>query len=116
MIENRPYWLIQGGYGEDGGFGDYANPTWDEHPLRWPDGRLVWFTERDAADRFAATLTRREADAFHKEGEHGQYDGIFPYEYQPVEVWPADGDPTDVDDALTFPLHGGDSWNPVDDE
>lgn len=110
----KPYWIIRGGYGQDGGFGDYSQPVWDEHPLRDPDGRLVWFDRKEDAERFADTMNRREEHAFMADGEHSAYDGIFPYEYEAVEVWPPEDAPTDVKLADSMPLHGGSNWNPVE--
>lgn len=91
-----PYWIILGGWPLDGGFGDYANPEWDEEPLRRPDGTLIWFTNRETAQRFCHRLNARETALFYEHGRGGEYSGEFPYEYRPFKTYPPDG-PTVAD-------------------
>ncbi|KAA8828125.1 hypothetical protein [Bifidobacterium myosotis] len=100
MDDSRPYWLILGGYGQDGGFGDYAEPVWDEEPLRRPDGGLVWFRDGGAADEFARRLSAREEAVFRAAGCGGYLTGDFPYEYRAFKVWPAAGPAADGDPGL----------------
>lgn len=107
---DRPVWLIYGGWGTDGGFGDYSPPDWDEEPLRGPDGRLMWFEDRDRAEAFARLLSRREARAFAEAGRGGEWTGDFPYEYRAFKAYipataPMDGDAV----AEGIPVRGADA-------
>lgn len=112
--DHRPIWLIYGGYGQDGGFGDYAEPIWDDEPLHRPDGTPIWFEDGKKAETFAKRLSDREASDFYAQGEHGPYDGNFPYEYTAVKTYAPATPSADDDTALadTLPLHGGSSYSP----
>ncbi|PWG65587.1 hypothetical protein DF196_06535 [Bifidobacterium callitrichidarum] len=103
-MEMKPYWIILGGYGQDGGFGDYSEPVWDEEPLRRPDGTLIWFANETMADRFAEELSRREEKAFREAGYGGYLTGEFPYEYRAFKVWPVEGKSADDETGLAESL------------
>ncbi|MBT1162941.1 hypothetical protein [Bifidobacterium sp. SO1] len=96
----EPYWIIRGGYGQDGGFGDYSEPVWSDEPLRRPDGTLIWFRDGGKADRFADRLSKREDEAFRAAGCGGYLSGDFPYEYRAFKVWPTEGAPADDEPDL----------------
>ena len=80
---DMPYWIISSGIGEDGGFGDYANPGL-LRPVRDEDGKTYWFTSREDAERVAGVLSRSASDAFRTDA----YSGDCPVEYRAVMVHP----------------------------
>lgn len=77
----KEYFVIHYGAGEDGGFGDYSNPTWSYNPLEH-NGQVVWFDNEADAEFVSLELNKRSADVFYAHGEHSQWDGHFPMEYE----------------------------------
>lgn len=118
---DMPIWFLYSGTGSDGGFGDYAEPVWDEEPVRTRDGRLLWFLDKAAAERAADALSARESKAFYADGCHDAYDGDFPTEFMAVKSYVpanvADGACTMGDAALldAVPLVGRSSWGSYDE-
>lgn len=77
-------YVIQGGWGSDGGFGDYAMPYF-EAPMKF-NNSLLFMTDADEADTAVAKLNDAAFEAFYSVGEHNSYDGKFPYEYTVTTV------------------------------
>ena len=86
------YYVIHSGVGEDGGFGDYANPMWSEEPLS-VDGKTIWFTNETDAKLAAQELNELSGEAFYGTGTHVQYDGEFPLEYEYRKITVPDSEP-----------------------
>jgi hypothetical protein len=97
--ENRdePYWIVASGIGQDGGFGDYANPG-ILHPIRDKHGRTYWFTSHEDADEAARVLSRSASAAF----TGYSYSGDFPVEYRSVMVFPRRAAPVTEDGVIGF--------------
>lgn len=100
-MAERTIWLLRGGYGTDGGFGDYAPPSWDEEPIRTRDGRVAWFEDESAAKAAARRLSQLASDSFYRAGLGGEYTGDFPYEYEAVKVIIPDDGPLDGLEDIT---------------
>lgn len=82
----RRYVVLVGGYGSDGGFGDWAPPLCPE-PITYPDGTTLLVDATDEqANRLVASLNQYFSDDFYATGVHDQYDGKFPYECQPIRL------------------------------
>lgn len=75
------YWVLHSGVGSDGGFGDYAPPTWSEDPVT-VKGQVIWFGSAAEAKSVAGTLNDLSTNAFYETGTHCAYDGCFPVEYE----------------------------------
>lgn len=89
------YYVIVGGYGSDGGFGDYAPPTWSD-PYLTKDGSTLFLS--GSAQKVVDTLNERSMRAFDQSVKPSEYDGNFPYEYHafiirtttPMAAWNED--------------------------
>lgn len=86
------YYVIHSGYGEDGGFGDYSNPTWSEEPLS-VDDKVIWFVRQEDAKRAVDELNDRSREEFMQTDKAGSYSGFFPMEYEYRKIVVPDSDP-----------------------
>lgn len=79
------FWVLRGGYGTDGGFGDYAPPYWEDKCVT-VDEHLLWFETKEEADKACEALNEREWQEAQKAGYGGDWSGDFPYEYRSFEA------------------------------
>ena len=79
------FWVIRGGYGTDGGFGDYAPPHWEDECVT-VDGHLLWFETQEEAQKACGALNEREWQVAREVGYGGDWSGDFPYEYRSFEA------------------------------
>lgn len=75
------YYVFHSGVGTDGGFGDYSPPYWSKDPVK-VQGKVLWVKTESEAQALQDALNRLAGNAFYSIGNHVQYDGNFPLEYQ----------------------------------
>lgn len=110
--------LIYGGHGTDGGFGDYAPPRWSRMPLKCEanystQGQYVWFETEDEAKKVVDSLNAASRKVFYASGTHGSYDGEFPYEYEYREIPKIDNPPFSADAGIMV-LTDEEAWQSFD--
>lgn len=82
---NHPMtYVIQGGWGMDGGFGDYSSPYFGS-PMTF-NNDLLFMNDKVEMVETIEELNRLASDAFYSVGVHDSYDGNFPYEYTMTAV------------------------------
>lgn len=79
------YYVIYGGVGRDGGFGDYAGTYWDDTPIA-VDGKTIWLQSQSEAEKVVEHLNNSSWEAFRAAGHGVSYTGEFPIEYEWREI------------------------------
>lgn len=104
-MATKEFFLIKYAQGNDGGFGDYCSPDWTwARNVTDKDGNPLWFDNAKDAKDFAEKCSEYAAKEFYRFGEHSQYDGNFPVEYEvfsfSIPTTPAATDPKAEFDRL----------------